>query len=256
MSLSKKRSSQQTQVDLTDLWTDPDCLLLIFAASSAEFAVNPSAEWLFYTGKLPADPVGRFISTIHYMRELMRAPSEEAYVAACRRIRGLHTKIEDKRGQLIPDEAYRDVLLMGMQNSVRALEVSQGRQITAAEAEAFVDNYSSMARHMGVPDYPQDYAEFLALRARRLASYETTKWTAKLYDSYRRALGPVGYWMLRKLTPALVEPQVATLAGLKPGLLSAGFARMFSRLRVFQVHRYLLPAPARRMWTAANRAAA
>ena len=41
------------------IWGKPDTILFIFAGASAEFALNKAVDWLFFTGKLPSDPIGR-----------------------------------------------------------------------------------------------------------------------------------------------------------------------------------------------------
>ena len=238
---------------VANLWSDPDSLMLIFAASSAEFAVNPIAEWLFYTGRLPSDPAGRFLSTITYMRQLMLAPSHDDYVDACRRIRGVHTKLEKERGQLIPDESYLDVLLMGMQHSLTALEVMRGKAVTSEEAAEVTRSYRSMAHYMGVPGYPRNYAAFRELRMQRLNSYQFNEYTAKLFAAYRLALGWLGYWMLRALSPTVVEPRICELAGLRHGLSAKTFELLFPRLRLIGIHRLFMPSSARRMHSAARR---
>lgn len=42
-----------------EIWGKADTILFIFAGASAEFALNKSVDWLYFTGKLPADPLGR-----------------------------------------------------------------------------------------------------------------------------------------------------------------------------------------------------
>jgi len=41
------------------IWGDPDLVLLIFAGAAAEFALNRAVDWLFFTGEIPRDPIGR-----------------------------------------------------------------------------------------------------------------------------------------------------------------------------------------------------
>ena len=53
------------------IWGKPDTILFIFAGAAAEFAVNKSVDWLFFTGKLPADPLGRLFSTVTYARKIV-----------------------------------------------------------------------------------------------------------------------------------------------------------------------------------------
>lgn len=45
------------------IWGDADLVLLVFAGAAAEFALNRAADWLFVTGALPRDPLGRLFST-------------------------------------------------------------------------------------------------------------------------------------------------------------------------------------------------
>jgi hypothetical protein len=42
-----------------EIWGKSDTVLFIFAGASAEFALNKSVDWLYFTGKLPSDPLGR-----------------------------------------------------------------------------------------------------------------------------------------------------------------------------------------------------
>jgi hypothetical protein len=60
------------------IWGDPEVVLLIFAGSAAEFALNRAVDWLFFTGWIPGDPVGRLFSTVRYAREIVFADEETA----------------------------------------------------------------------------------------------------------------------------------------------------------------------------------
>ena len=53
-------------------------VLLIFAGSAAEFALNREVDWLFFTGKLPGFPVGRLISTASHARQIVFADEPTA----------------------------------------------------------------------------------------------------------------------------------------------------------------------------------
>src|SRR3954463_550000 len=52
------------------IWGDADTILFAFAGSAAEFALNRAVDWLFYTGGLPADPLGRLFSTARFARDI------------------------------------------------------------------------------------------------------------------------------------------------------------------------------------------
>lgn len=51
------------------IWGSRDLVLLIFAGSAAEFALNRAVDWLFFTGKIPRDPIARLFSTVRYAQQ-------------------------------------------------------------------------------------------------------------------------------------------------------------------------------------------
>src|SRR3954453_18612573 len=93
------------------IWGDADTILLVFAGSAAEFALNRAVDWLFYTGRLPGDPMGRLFSTARFAQEIVFADEETAR-STLARIRVAHDSVERSRGGRIPDWAHRDVLYM------------------------------------------------------------------------------------------------------------------------------------------------
>src|SRR6185436_724380 len=113
------------------IWGDPDLILLIFAGSAAEFALNRAVDWLFFTGKIPSDPIGRLFSTVGYAQEIVFA-TEESAVRTLSRINAIHGSVERQRGQTIPDWAYRDVLYMLVDYSERAHRVLH-KPLTASQ---------------------------------------------------------------------------------------------------------------------------
>src|SRR5829696_1405006 len=90
------------------IWGDPDLILLIFAGSAAEFALNRAVDWLFFTGKIPRDPVGRLFTTVRYAQQIIFVSEEQAR-QTLGRINAVHGAVERQRGQSIPPWAYRDV---------------------------------------------------------------------------------------------------------------------------------------------------
>ena len=54
-----------------EIWGKSDTILFIFSGAAAEFALNKAVDWLYYTGKLPADPLGRLFSTVTYARQIV-----------------------------------------------------------------------------------------------------------------------------------------------------------------------------------------
>src|SRR5688500_20318763 len=101
------------------IWGNPDLILLIFAGSAAEFALNRAVDWLFFTGKIPNDPIGRLFSTAGYAQGIVFADAATA-ARTLARIHAVHGAVERERGQQIPDWAHRDVLYMLIDYSARA----------------------------------------------------------------------------------------------------------------------------------------
>src|SRR5215216_7887635 len=93
------------------IWGQPDVTLFIFAGASAEFALNKAVDWLFFTGKLPADPIGRLFSTVRYAQDIIFSDYAKA-TRTIGRMSAIHSGVEKQRGYSIPDWAYRDVLYM------------------------------------------------------------------------------------------------------------------------------------------------
>src|SRR4028119_452039 len=93
------------------IWGKSDTILFIFAGAAAEFALNKAVDWLYFTGRIPADPLGRLFSTVSYARLIVFAEKESA-LRTIDAIAAIHAAVEIKRGAGIPDWAYRDVLFM------------------------------------------------------------------------------------------------------------------------------------------------
>src|SRR5689334_24237784 len=93
------------------IWGNADTILLIFGGAAAEFALNKAVDWLYFTGRLPADPIGRLFSTVMYARQIVFSENEKA-LQAIDKISSIHKGVEKNRGTQIPDWAYRDVLFM------------------------------------------------------------------------------------------------------------------------------------------------
>src|SRR6188768_3410539 len=79
------------------IWGKSDTVLFIFAGAAAEFALNKAVDWLYFTGKLPRDPLGRLFSTVSYARKIVFA-SKDAAEKAIDTMRQIHTTVEKNRG--------------------------------------------------------------------------------------------------------------------------------------------------------------
>lgn len=192
------------------IWGDGDMVLLIFAGSAAEFALNRAVDWLFFTGKLPGDPIGRLFSTAGYAQHIVFADTQTAS-RTLDRIRAAHEKVEHQRGQQIPDWAHRDVLYMLIDYSERAHELF-ARPLSADEQSELYDVFYRVGIGLGIPDLPTSYIEWtedreLHLR-RDLLNGEGTK---ALYAQYRNHLGPLRYHLLLRIQAVLAPEHVRGL---------------------------------------------
>ena len=227
------------------IWGNADVVLLIFAGSAAEFALNRAVDWLFFTGKLPADPIGRLFSTVCYAQDIVFAEESKARQTIAR-VAAIHGGVERQRGQAIPDWAYRDVLYMLVDYSERAYQLIR-RPLTAEEREELYRTFRRVGEGMRVPDLPANYAEWQLDRRRHLArDLVRSPHTNQLFGRYREALGAWRYGLLRQAQALLVPERVRGLLRLpaRPGLFyTLWLYRVFERFRLRPlVQRALLPA--------------
>ncbi|WP_266366836.1 oxygenase MpaB family protein [Tellurirhabdus rosea] len=226
------------------IWGDADVILLIFAGSAAEFALNREVDWLFFTGKLPADPIGRLFSTVRYAQEIVFQDEQKAGKAVGR-MHAIHGVVEQSRGRQIPPHAYRDVLYMLIDYSIRAFERLH-RPLTTAEKEEVFVTFRRVGAGMHIPDLPQTLADWLTDRQKHLeADLERSPFTDKLFVRYREELGDWRYNLLLQAQALLVPDKVRTLLNLPDKPLLASTMWLYGVLNALQlravVQRVLLP---------------
>lgn len=212
-----------------NIWGDGDTILVVFAGCAAEFALNRAVDWLFFTGRLPNDPIGRLFATAAYAQEIVFA-DERTAVAAFDRIRAVHGAVERQRGQSIPDWAHRDVLYMLIDYSERAHEVL-ARPLMADERCDLYDVFRRVGAGLGIPDLPSSYEEWKVDRARHLQrDLLHSGGTKALYTRYREHLGAWRYDLLLQLQSILVPEHVRGLLGLAPAEWLRPLMRMYPML--------------------------
>ncbi|GAA4376136.1 oxygenase MpaB family protein [Hymenobacter koreensis] len=212
------------------IWGKADTVLFIFAGAAAEFALNKAVDWLYFTGRLPADPLARLFSTVEYARQIVFA-EREAAERAIDSINAIHAAVESKRGMSIPAWAYRDVSFMLIDYSIRAYETLE-RPLTLAEKEEVFEVFARVGQRMGIPDLPATYAEWLTARQGSLENHlEYSRFTADLYQQYARHLGKLRYRLLLQAQRVVTPAQVNTLLGLgrTPWLLPALFVYRYTQ---------------------------
>ena len=192
------------------IWGDADVMLLIFAGAAAEFALNKAVDWLFFTGKLPADPIGRLFSTVEYAQDIVFSTQTEAR-RTVGRIAAIHQGVETSRGQAIPDWAYRDVLYMLIDYSERAFALLH-RPLTPAERTELFTVFERVGQGLNIPRLPGTYADWQTDRQQHLLrNLEYSPFTHTLFSRYRDEIGSWRYALLRQAQCLLVPPPVARL---------------------------------------------
>ncbi|SEW25183.1 hypothetical protein SAMN05428988_3609 [Chitinophaga sp. YR573] len=189
-----------------EIWGKSDTVLFIFAGAAAEFALNKAVDWLYFTGRLPADPLGRLFSTVAYSQRIIFSTNEAAY-AAIDQITSIHKQVEISRAAQIPDWAYRDVLFMLIDYSIRAYELLE-RKLTSAEKEDIFNVFHTVGMRMQLKDLPANYHNWTIARDIHLKEdLRYSDFTDDLFKKYREHLGVMRYWLLKKIQ-ALITPKL------------------------------------------------
>ncbi|HEX7313920.1 MAG TPA: oxygenase MpaB family protein [Pyrinomonadaceae bacterium] len=211
------------------IWGDPEVVLLVFAGSAAEFALNRAVDWLFFTGRIPSDPIGRLFSTVRYARAIVFADEETARRTLAR-INAAHAGVERQRGQTIPEWAFRDVLYMLIDYSERAHRMLYGA-LTVPEREELYAVFRRVGEGLNVKALPESYADW---REDRRAHMEQDlahgRHTSLLYESYRRHLGAWRYQMLLQVQALLVPERVRSLLRLNQSAVFSAAVEVFASL--------------------------
>ncbi len=195
------------------IWGDADLVLLVFAGAAAEFALNRAVDWLFFTGRLPRDPLGRLFSTAAYAQRIALADLDTAE-RTFSGIRAAHAAVERERGADIPAWAHRDVLYLLVDYSERAFGTLH-RPLDGAEQHELWEVFRRVGMGLGIPELPLGYADWRTDRERHLErDLIFSEHTAALHRAYRRHLGPWRYLLLQQVQTLLVPEHVRRLLGL------------------------------------------
>lgn len=194
------------------IWGKSDTILFIFAGAAAEFALNKAVDWLYYTGKLPADPLGRLFSTVTYARLIVFSELEPAHTAIDR-ITHIHSAVEKSRDDKIPDWAYRDVLYMLIHYSVASYELLE-RKLSAQEKDDLYDVFLRMGSRMNIHELPSSYTEWEKSHEQHLQTdLIKSDLSVDLFKQYRKHLGPFRYWLLLESQKMVVPKRVNEMFG-------------------------------------------
>jgi hypothetical protein len=232
--LNKNKCSMEQFVEqdsiVRKIWGKSDTVLFIFAGASAEFALNKAVDWLYYTGKLPSDPLGRLFSTVGYARKIVFSSAEQAN-KSIDFITNIHTSVEKSRGMAIPDWAYRDVLFMLIHYSIASYELLE-RKLTHTEREEVYNVFYRVGLRMGLKELPINYNDWLPVRDAHLEeNLEKSKFTVDLFKQYKKHLGFIRYNLLIGVQK-LIVPKIA-----KDKLFKNNFSPLKPIIKVYKISR-------------------
>jgi len=177
------------------IWGKSDTILFIFAGAAAEFALNKAVDWLYFTGKLPADPLARLFSTVRYARSIVFSSEDDAN-KAIDSLQHIHSSVEKSRGTSIPDWAYRDVLFMLIHYSIAAYELLE-KKLTDKEKDEVYDVFYRLGARMGLKELPLTYTEWLPVRqAHMMNDLQKSEYTEDLFKQYKKHLGAMRFFVL------------------------------------------------------------
>jgi hypothetical protein len=196
------------------IWGKGDTVLFIFAGSAAEFALNKAVDWLYFTGKLPSDPLGRLFSTVTYARQIVFAEKESAN-KTIDKITSIHSGVEKSRGAQIPDWAYRDVLYMLIHYSIASFELME-RKLSDAEKDDVYDVFLRMGTRMNLKELPASYKLWQTSRKEHLLQdLHRGSYTDDLYKQYKKHLGRIRFKILIEGQILVVPDEVKQLLSFK-----------------------------------------
>ena len=221
-----------------DIWGKSDTILFIFAGASAEFALNKAVDWLYFTGKLPADPLGRLFSTVEYARRIVFSPMNEAH-EAIDTLRKIHHAVEQNRGSSIPDWAYRDVLFMLIHYSIASYELLE-KKLNDKEKEEVYNVFYRVGERMGLKELPPNYIEWLPVRKLHLMEdLKKSEYTSDLFKQYKKHLGAVRFKVLIEGQKLVVPDGVKRLLDFSDFSLLTPVVPLYKISRLMMIDRLL-----------------
>lgn len=227
------------------IWASSDTVLFIFAGAAAEFALNKAIDWLYFTGKLPADPLGRLFSTVTYAHRIIFASKYDAH-KAIDSITAIHGAVEHQRKAQIPDWAYRDVLYMLIHYSISAYELLE-RPLAKDEKDEVYAVFYRMGVRMGLTELPISYDAWLPDRKSHMGQdLACSQYTPHLFAQYKKHLGWVRYAVMLQVQALLVPEHVLQLLKLKRYPFFIGVVNAYKLMKRLGLHKavYLLVMPA------------
>ncbi|AEW01198.1 hypothetical protein A4D02_32770 [Niastella koreensis] len=221
------------------IWSTTDITLFIFAGASADFALNKQVDWLYFTGKLPDDPIGRLFSTVKYAQYIIFREEKEA-IASIDKINSVHQHIEQARGYKITNDGYQDVLYMLIYYSMAAFELLE-RPLTGEEKDEIVQTFARIGHHMHIRDLPANYRDWKKVYDQQLTcNLIKSSFTEDLFRQYKKHLGSFRYFLLLDIQRMLVSSHVNKLLGLGRTRFVSLLHPIYKKIRKYSLHRQLI----------------
>ena len=232
-----------------------DLASLFWIGSAVEFAYHQNAEWLFYGKGILQDPILRVIISAQYQKKFAFG-SPEVQQRVAQQIRHFHTPLEQKRGFVIPAEAYLDVLMMIIDMGERTYQLMHGPMSREQRLEYF-EMCKTMGQWMEIPNVPQSYEEYLCAREESLQrNYRPSVYAEKLFQSYQHHFGPLRYYIVERimalLSPAPLKPYHQFKTGRFFPLALKLYRQVRSKSTITLLERILIPKRYRRQAHAIN----
>jgi len=223
---------------LRKIWGKGDTIIFIFAGAAAEFALNKAVDWLYFTGRLPADPIGRLFSTVTYARKIIFSDYNTA-LEHIDKITAIHNTVEKNRGAQIPDWAYRDVLFMLIDYSIRSYEILE-KKLSEAEKNEVFDVFHRVGIRMGLTGLPRTYFEWISMREDHLNNnLECSHFTLDLFHQYKKHLGNFRYALLKQGQLLVVPEKVKNLLALGNIYWMKPILKIYKLSRLLKLNNYV-----------------
>jgi hypothetical protein len=221
-----------------EIWGSSDTILFIFAGASAEFALNKAVDWLYFTGRLPSDPLGRLFSTVAYARQIVFSSMDDAN-RSIDKIAAIHKGVESARGSTIPDWAYRDVLFMLIDYSIRSYEVLE-RKLSHAEKEEVFNVFYRVGDRMKLKGLPNSYDDWVIMRNEHLQeNLINSHFTKDLFLQYKKHLGSLRFKLLIESQILICPLRVKQLLNFRKSSLVPPVLYLYKVLKSLRVDWFL-----------------
>ena len=224
------------------IWSDADCILFIFGACAGEFALHKSVDWLFFTGKLPNDPIGRLFSTVAYAQKIIFEEKSKADQTLSM-MKNIHVNVENSRGFTIPNLAYQDVLYMLIEYTISATELLN-HTLSLADKEEIFEVFRRVGDKMGIRDLPENFEDWKNIRTKSLkTNYLRSNFSDQLFEAYRNNLGIVRNCIMLEVQKELLPIELKEIkpteihSFFKPAII---FYAKIRRFKPFSILKFVL----------------